>query len=128
MVETQLAALAAIRDDSGVTMILAEQEADLALSFAEDAVVLDRGRAVFAGKSAELQADEALATPLSGGRRAIIEAVSFERHCQIKLSRAKRHVMAGHGLTLPRLRSAIGSPSRLGRSGALIASRNGVKG
>jgi len=41
-------------------MILAEQKADLALSFAEDAVVLDRGRTVFRGKSAELQADEAL--------------------------------------------------------------------
>ena len=60
VVETLFAALAAIRDDSGVTMVLAEQKADLALSFAEDAVVLDRGRAVFCGKSAELQADEAL--------------------------------------------------------------------
>jgi branched-chain amino acid transport system ATP-binding protein len=60
VVETLIAALAAIRDDSGVTMILAEQKADLALSFAEDAVVLDRGRIVFRGKSAELQVDEAL--------------------------------------------------------------------
>ena len=60
VVETLFAALAAIRDDSGVTMVLAEQKVDLALSFAEDAVVLDRGRAVFRGKSAELQADEAL--------------------------------------------------------------------
>jgi len=60
VVEKLFAALAAIRDDSGVTMILAEQKADLALSFAEDAVVLDRGRTVFRGKSAELQADEAL--------------------------------------------------------------------
>ena len=38
----------------------AEQKADLALSFAENAVVLDRGRTVFRGTSAELQADEAL--------------------------------------------------------------------
>ena len=60
VVETLFAALAAIRDDSGVTMVLAEQKAGLALSFAEDAVVLDRGRAVFRGKSAELRADEAL--------------------------------------------------------------------
>jgi branched-chain amino acid transport system ATP-binding protein len=60
VVETLFATLAAIRDDSRVTMVLAEQKADLALSFAEDAVVLDRGRAVFRGKSAELQADEAL--------------------------------------------------------------------
>jgi branched-chain amino acid transport system ATP-binding protein len=60
VVEMLIAALAAIRDNSGVTMILAEQKADLALSFAEDAVVLDRGRIVFRGKSAELQVDEAL--------------------------------------------------------------------
>jgi branched-chain amino acid transport system ATP-binding protein len=60
VVETLFAALAAIRDDSGVTMVLAEQKADLALSLAEDTMVLDRGRAVFCGKSAELQADEAL--------------------------------------------------------------------
>jgi branched-chain amino acid transport system ATP-binding protein len=60
VVETLIAALTAIRDDSGVTMILAEQKADLHLSFAEDAVVLDRGRIVFRGKSAELQTDEAL--------------------------------------------------------------------
>jgi len=60
LVETLFAALAAIRDDSGVTMILAEQKADLALSFAEDAVVLDRGRIVFRGKSAYFRADDEL--------------------------------------------------------------------
>jgi branched-chain amino acid transport system ATP-binding protein len=60
VVETLFAALAAVRDDAGVTMLLAEQKADLALSFAEDAVVLDRGRVVFRGKSADFQADEAL--------------------------------------------------------------------
>ena len=41
-------------------MVLAEQKAGFARSFAEDAVVLDRGRIVFRGKSVELQADEAL--------------------------------------------------------------------
>jgi branched-chain amino acid transport system ATP-binding protein len=60
VVETLLAALAAIRDDTGVTMILAEQKADLALSFAADTVVLDRGRAVFRGKSGDFLADEEL--------------------------------------------------------------------
>jgi branched-chain amino acid transport system ATP-binding protein len=60
VVAALFAGLAAIRDQGGVTMILAEQKADLALSFAEDVVVLDRGRAVFRGKSAGLQADEAL--------------------------------------------------------------------
>jgi len=60
VVETLFAALAAIRDDTGITVILAEQKADLALSFAEDALVLDRGRAVFRGRSADFRADEAL--------------------------------------------------------------------
>jgi branched-chain amino acid transport system ATP-binding protein len=60
VVETLFAALAAIRDDTGVTVILAEQKADLALSFAGEALVLDRGRAVFRGRSADFQADAAL--------------------------------------------------------------------
>jgi len=60
VVEALLVALASIRDDTGVTMILAEQKAGLALSFAEDAVVLERGRVAFRGKSADFQADEAL--------------------------------------------------------------------
>jgi branched-chain amino acid transport system ATP-binding protein len=57
VVEALFAALAAIRDDSGVTMILAEQKADLALAFADEVVVLDRGRAVFRGESAALRSD-----------------------------------------------------------------------
>jgi branched-chain amino acid transport system ATP-binding protein len=60
VVEALFVALASIRDDTGVTMILAEQKAGLALSFAEDAVVLERGRVAFRGKSADFQADEAL--------------------------------------------------------------------
>ena len=60
VIETLFAALASIRGDTGVTMILAEQKADLALSFVEDAVVLERGRVAFRGKSADFQADEAL--------------------------------------------------------------------
>ena len=41
-------------------MILAEQKADLALSFVADAAVLERGGVAFRGKSADFQADEAL--------------------------------------------------------------------
>src|SRR6202035_5521386 len=40
IVENLFAALLAIRDNAGVTMILAEQKVDLALAFAEDALVL----------------------------------------------------------------------------------------
>jgi ABC-type transport system involved in cytochrome c biogenesis ATPase subunit len=60
VVENLFAALLAIRDDAGVTMILAEQKVDLALAFAEDALVLERGRIAFRGKTAELREDEAL--------------------------------------------------------------------
>jgi branched-chain amino acid transport system ATP-binding protein len=60
VVEALFVALASIRDDTGVTMILAEQKAELALSFAENAVVLERGRVAYRGKSADFQADEAL--------------------------------------------------------------------
>ena len=41
-------------------MILAEQKVDLALAFAEDALVLERGRIAFLGKTTELREDEAL--------------------------------------------------------------------
>jgi branched-chain amino acid transport system ATP-binding protein len=60
VVETLLAALASIREDTGVTMILAEQKAEVALSFAEDTLVLERGRAVYRGSSADFRADEEL--------------------------------------------------------------------
>ena len=40
--------------------ILAEQKVDLALAFAEDALVLERGRIAFRGKTAELREDDAL--------------------------------------------------------------------
>jgi len=60
VVENLFAALLAIRDDAGVTMILAEQKVDFALAFAEDALVLERGCTVFRGRTAELRADEAL--------------------------------------------------------------------
>jgi len=60
VVENLFATLLAIRDSAGVTMILAEQKVDLALAFAEDAVVLERGRIAFRGKTAELREDEAL--------------------------------------------------------------------
>ena len=60
VVENLFAALLAIRDNAGVTIILAEQKVDLALAFAEDALVLERGRIAFRGKTAELREDEAL--------------------------------------------------------------------
>lgn len=51
-------ALVRIRDVSGLSIILVEQRVDIALSFAKDAIVLDRGKIVYRGLSADLQADE----------------------------------------------------------------------
>ena len=40
--------------------LVGQIEVDLALAFAEDALVLERGRIAFRGKAAELQEDESL--------------------------------------------------------------------
>ncbi len=51
-------ALAKIRDETGLTILLVEQKADLALAFAADAIVLSRGRIVYHGSSETLRTDE----------------------------------------------------------------------
>ena len=66
VVEAVFEALSRIRDESGLTMILAEQRAELALSFARDAVVLDRGKIVYQDKSDVLSADHDTQTRLLG--------------------------------------------------------------
>jgi branched-chain amino acid transport system ATP-binding protein len=58
IIENVFEALARIRDETGLTIILVEQKADLALDFAKDVVVLDRGRVVYQGASDALKADE----------------------------------------------------------------------
>ena len=47
-----------IRDDAGVGILLVEQNASLALEFAEDAYVLETGRIVMSGPAAEISKDE----------------------------------------------------------------------
>jgi branched-chain amino acid transport system ATP-binding protein len=59
VVENLFEALAKVRDESGVTVVLVEQKIDLALAFAEQAVILDRGRVVYRSSCAELKNDEA---------------------------------------------------------------------
>ena len=66
VVETLFQALAQIRDRGGLTIILVEQKIDLALAFARDVVVLDRGKIVHRGASAALRADEAAQARLLG--------------------------------------------------------------
>ncbi len=58
VIEALFEALERIRDRGGLTIVLVEQKADLALAFAREAVVLDRGRVVYRGSSAALHADE----------------------------------------------------------------------
>jgi branched-chain amino acid transport system ATP-binding protein len=60
VIESLFDALLKIRDEAGLSMILVEQKADLALSFARDVIVIDRGKIVHRGPSKELQADHAL--------------------------------------------------------------------
>jgi branched-chain amino acid transport system ATP-binding protein len=47
-----------IRDDAGVSILLVEQNAALALEFAEDAYLLETGRIVMSGPSADIMRDE----------------------------------------------------------------------
>jgi len=56
IVDTVLAGLARIQREDQLSLLLVEQHASLALDFAEAAIVLDRGRIVFSGPSAELVA------------------------------------------------------------------------
>jgi branched-chain amino acid transport system ATP-binding protein len=55
-----------IRDDEGTSIILVEQRVDLALAFASEVLVLDRGRIVYQGMSKQLGADEAAKARLLG--------------------------------------------------------------
>jgi len=57
IVESLFARLSELR--AQLSIVLVEQKMDLALAFAERAVVLERGKVAFDGPSAELAADEA---------------------------------------------------------------------
>lgn len=53
-------AIRELKDRSRMTLLLVEQHARLALALTDEALVLDRGRVVHRGPSAELAADAAL--------------------------------------------------------------------
>jgi branched-chain amino acid transport system ATP-binding protein len=59
VVETLIEALDRVQKQTGLTMLLVEQKADVALSMTRDAIVLDRGRIVWSGPSDDLKRDEA---------------------------------------------------------------------
>jgi branched-chain amino acid transport system ATP-binding protein len=66
IVEELQGALAALRDDEGLTIVLVEQNAHLALDFSPRCVVMDRGMISFDGASAVLKADQARLDQLIG--------------------------------------------------------------
>jgi branched-chain amino acid transport system ATP-binding protein len=57
IVDTLVDALARIRTESAITMLLVEHNVDLALDFADEAVVLDRGQIAWRGSCAALRND-----------------------------------------------------------------------
>jgi branched-chain amino acid transport system ATP-binding protein len=57
IVDTLVAVLHRLRQDEGLTIVLVEQHARLALEFAAQALVLDRGRLVYDGDSQTLLSD-----------------------------------------------------------------------
>ncbi len=58
IVDTLFDAFSKIRDEGGMTIILVEQKVDLAMDFARDAIILDRGQIVYRDTCAALKADE----------------------------------------------------------------------
>ena len=59
VVEALFDALAKIRDEGTLGIILVEQKVELALAFARDVAILDRGKIVYHDTSVALRADEA---------------------------------------------------------------------
>jgi branched-chain amino acid transport system ATP-binding protein len=66
IVDALLAALHRLREDEGLAMLLVEQHARLALEFAPQAAVLNRGRVVYHGPSHALLADQRRLAELVG--------------------------------------------------------------
>ena len=60
IVKDIFAILRRIRDEEKVSILLVEQNASLALAFAEDAYLLETGRIVVAGKAADISKDESI--------------------------------------------------------------------
>jgi branched-chain amino acid transport system ATP-binding protein len=71
IVEELLGALRRIHYEEGTAAIIVEQKARLALSIAEEAIILDRGRIVCRGRSGDILADEAVLEAHLGAQAAM---------------------------------------------------------
>jgi branched-chain amino acid transport system ATP-binding protein len=69
IVDRLLEALRLLRSETRLTMILTEQQARLALEFSDQAMILDRGRIVYAASAADLLADPERLSTLIGVAR-----------------------------------------------------------
>jgi branched-chain amino acid transport system ATP-binding protein len=66
VIESLVEALERVQKESKLTMLLVEQKAELALSLTQEAMILDRGKIVYRGRSAALKEDEATQARLLG--------------------------------------------------------------
>lgn len=66
VVEGLVEAMNKLRADEGLGIVLVEQHAEIALDFSERTVVMNRGRVVYDGKSAQLCSDQTLLDSLIG--------------------------------------------------------------
>jgi branched-chain amino acid transport system ATP-binding protein len=66
VIEALFESLLKIRNEAGLSMILVEQKAELALAFAQEVAVLDRGKVVYRGASSALLADHETQARLLG--------------------------------------------------------------
>jgi branched-chain amino acid transport system ATP-binding protein len=66
IVEDLVESMNSLRADEGLAIVLVEQHSGIALEFSERTVVMNRGRIVYDGASAELRSDRALLDSLIG--------------------------------------------------------------
>jgi branched-chain amino acid transport system ATP-binding protein len=57
LVESLIAVLKKLRDESGLSIMLVEQNSRIALTFSARTLILDKGRIVYDGESAPLRDD-----------------------------------------------------------------------
>ncbi|BDZ46201.1 ABC transporter ATP-binding protein [Naasia aerilata] len=65
--KTVYTAIARLRDETGISMLVVEQNANLAFSVVDSAVVLETGRSVLTGSTAELRGNDEIRRAYLGG-------------------------------------------------------------
>ncbi len=79
VVEQLGAALRAVMAEGSLAMILVEQRIDIALDLSDRCLVMERGRVVFVGDSADLRAGNETFAALIGFESSVIPNVSRDR-------------------------------------------------